>query len=93
MALIIDWVRKNDPELISITLLKSKTVRSHTWINPTHFLNWSNYLGGKNGYTDEADRTGVSLFALGANKDVYALILLGSDSRDADMVKLLKKVK
>ena len=93
LAIIIDWIRKNDPAIIDVTALKIKTVRDHTWVDPTHFLSWSYYLGGKDGYTDEADRTAVSLFALGSRKDVYAVVVLGSASRDADILKLLKKIK
>ncbi len=93
LALILDWIYKNDQEIIRITTLKSKTIRSHTWVNPTHFLSWSYYLGGKNGYTTEANRTAASLFALGKNKSLYAIIVLGSDNRDADVVKLLAKVR
>ena len=93
LILILSWIEKNDPGIISITNLKTKTVRSHTWINPTHFLSWSYYVGGKNGYTDEANRTGLALFDLGANKNEYAIIILGSGNRDADVIKLLGKVK
>ncbi len=93
LALILDWIRKNDPDTLAITLTKRKTARSHTWINPTAFLNWSNYQGGKNGYTDEADRTAAALFALGTLKHAYAVIVLGSDSRNPDVVQLLAKVK
>jgi len=93
LALILDWIRKNDPDTLGITLTKRITIRSHTWINPTAFLNWSNYLGGKNGYTDEADRTAAALFTLGDPKHAYAVVVLGSDSRNPDVVQLLAKVK
>jgi D-alanyl-D-alanine carboxypeptidase len=93
LALILDWIRKNDPEIIDITALKSKTARGHTWTNPTHFLNWSTYVGGKNGYTDEANRTTASLFTLGKNKNIFAVVALGSENRDSDIVRLLEKVK
>ncbi|MBP6858859.1 MAG: D-alanyl-D-alanine carboxypeptidase [Candidatus Pacebacteria bacterium] len=93
LAIMLDWIRENDPTILDITLMKSKTLRSHTWINPTHFLSWSYYLGGKNGYTTEANRTSASLFALGPNKNVYAIVVLGSGNRDADMIKLLEKVR
>lgn len=93
MALIVDWIRKNDPTIIAVTDIETKTVRNHTWINPTHFLSWSYYQGGKNGYTDEADRTAVSLFTLGSRKDTYVVVVLGSDDRDGDEIKLLGKVK
>ncbi|MDQ2933305.1 MAG: serine hydrolase [bacterium] len=93
IALILDWIRLNDPEIIKITSLKSKTVRSHTWINPTHYLSWSYYIGGKNGYTSEANRTSAGLFKLGKNKNIYAVVVLGSDNRDADVLKLMAKVR
>ncbi|MDE2041059.1 MAG: D-alanyl-D-alanine carboxypeptidase [Patescibacteria group bacterium] len=93
MAIILDWIRKNDPDLISITQLKSKTVRGHAWVNPTHFLSWSDYLGGKNGYTPEADLTAASLFRAGAAGDVYAVVVLGSSARDLDEFTLLSKLQ
>ena len=93
MAIILDWIRKNDPELLDIMHTKSMTVRNHTWVNPSHFLNWSNYVGGKNGYTPEAGLTGSEIFTFGANKDVYAVVVLGSEARDNDVVKLLAKIK
>jgi D-alanyl-D-alanine endopeptidase (penicillin-binding protein 7) len=98
MALILDWLRTNDPAILDITLTHSATIRGHTWINPTHFLSWSYYLGGKNGFTDEAGRTGASLLQLGpvqanGKKDVYAIVVLGSDDRDQDVIRLINKVK
>lgn len=93
LVTIIDWIYKNEPEILEITRMKSKTIRNHTWINPTHFLSWSYYLGGKNGYTPEANRTSVSLFSLGKNHYPYAVVVLGSNSRDSDVTKLIRKVK
>jgi D-alanyl-D-alanine endopeptidase (penicillin-binding protein 7) len=93
IALMLEWIRTHDTTIIETTVLKSKTIRSHTWLNPTHFLSWSYYVGGKNGYTDEANRTGASLFAMGKNKNIYAIVVLGSSNRDADVVKLLGKVR
>lgn len=93
LVIILDWILKNDKGIIDITMLKSKTVKNHTWINPTHFLNWSTYSGGKNGYIPEAGLTAASLFTLGSRKNTYAIILLGSRNRDGDELKLLEKVK
>lgn len=93
MALILDWIRKNDPAIIAVTALKEETIRYHTWVNPTNFLSWSYYMGGKNGYIPEAKDTGASLFTLGPSKDVYAVVVLYSDNRDADVIKLLQKVQ
>jgi D-alanyl-D-alanine carboxypeptidase len=93
MVLILNWLRIHDPDIFAITTLKSKTVRSHTWVNPAHFLSWSNYLGGKNGYTTEANRTAAALFRLGSTRNLYAVVVLGSRERDGDVVKLLRMVK
>lgn len=92
LSIIIQWVLKNDPEILDITLLKSKTIRTHTWTNPTHFLNLTSYIGGKNGYTPEADRTSVSLFKIGKYKRTYGVVLLGSSQRDSDTLDLLDEV-
>ncbi len=93
IAILLDWIRLNDPTVLGITELKAKTVRSHTWVNPAHFLSWSYYIGGKNGYTTEAGNTTASLFTLGARRDVYAVVVLGSKNRDNDVTELLKKIK
>ena len=42
-------------------------VRLHTWTNATHFLNLSNYEGGKDGFIPEAGETAASLFTANAN--------------------------
>lgn len=93
LTIILDYLRRNDPTILSVTQLKSKTVRDHTWINPTHFLSLSNYMGGKNGYTPEANRTAASLFTVGKNKDLVAVVVLGSDSRDSDELALLNRLE
>jgi D-alanyl-D-alanine carboxypeptidase len=91
LAIITKWILKNEPELFEISLLKSKTVRTHTWINPTHFLNLTSYAGGKNGYTPEANRTSVALFKIGKQERLYAIVLLDSSSRDSDLLGLLEE--
>lgn len=91
LSIITKWIWENDPEIFDITLIKSKTVRTHTWTNPTHFLNLDSYAGGKNGYTPEANRTSVALFKLGKYERLYSVMLTGSDSRDSDILELLEE--
>lgn len=93
VAIILDWIYKNQPDLLDITLLKTMTIRSHTWVNPTHFLSWSYYLGGKNGYTPEADRTGASIFRFSSTTPTYIVVVLGSQARDSDVVSLVQQIK
>jgi D-alanyl-D-alanine carboxypeptidase len=89
ITIITKWIQENMPDIIAITATKSKTVRVHTWTNPTHFLNLSVYAGGKNGYTPEANRTGLALFKLGTPEKMYAVVLLGSSFRDEDTLDVL----
>lgn len=91
LSIIAKWIMTNEPELFKITLQKSKTIRTHTWTNPTHFLNLTSYAGGKNGYTPEANRTSLALFKLGRANTLYAIILLGSSNRDSDILDLLEE--
>ncbi|MDB5238786.1 MAG: D-alanyl-D-alanine carboxypeptidase [Candidatus Parcubacteria bacterium] len=93
VARILGWIYLHDPTVLGITELKAKTIRAHTWVNPAHFLSLSYYLGGKNGFTDEAANTTASLFTAGPHKDVYAIVVLGSRNRDVDVTELLKKIK
>lgn len=93
MAIVLDWLRKNDPGILAVTAMKSVTINGHIWINPTHFLSWSYYLGGKNGYTDQARMTGASLFKPGSAGDTYAIVVLGSSDRDGDEARLLDRVR
>lgn len=91
LSLIAKWIKDTMPEIFDITLTKAKTIRSHTWINPTHFLSLSSYTGGKNGYTTEARLTNISLFALGNPQRLYSVVLLGSQSRDRDTISVLNE--
>ncbi len=91
ISIIAQWIQDNIPEIFDITRTKSKSIRLHTWINPTHFLNMSAYNGGKNGYTTEAKLTSVSLFSIGSPGRLYSVVLLGSSHRDADVTTVLNE--
>ncbi len=91
LSVIAKWIKENEPDIFDITLAKNKSIRTHTWINPTHFLNLSTYAGGKNGYIPEADRTSVSLFSVGWPREIYSVVLLGSKQRDTDMAAVLNQ--
>ena len=98
-ATILEWIYKNDPRLIAVTHERFATVRLHTWTNSTHFMNLSNYEGGKDGYIPEAGQTAASLFAANANTAAsssparYLVVVLGSQNRDNDVLSLLKKAE
>ncbi len=90
---IVQWLYTSKRNIIDTTRIKTKSVTGHVWVNPTHFLNMSSYIGGKNGYTDEAERTAISIFSLrnnGAAARPIVIIILHSMNRDNDMLAVLK---
>lgn len=95
MVKIVSWIQDNHPEIIEMTLLKNKSIRTHTWTNKIPFLNMSEYAGGKNGFTDEARRTSVSLFSypeLGKDFEKIAIVVLKSADRNKDVLALLHSI-
>ncbi len=92
IAIMIEWIKNNEKEILDITLTQTKMVRTHTWTNPNHLLNLSAYKGGKNGYIAEAGLTSVSLFNIGSPSKLYAVVLLGSKDRSRDTLSILNKV-
>lgn len=95
MVKIISWIQKNRPEVLDITTLKTKNIKTHAWTNKIPFLNMSTYAGGKNGFTDEAQRTSVSLFSypeLGKDFEKIAIVVLKSTDRNKDVLALLHSI-
>ena len=78
-------------------------MRLHTWTNSTHFLNLSNYVGGKDGHIPEAGETAASLFSADTSTAAalnainpparYLVVVLGSANRDNDVLSLLEKAE
>lgn len=86
---IISWIYENEMNILDITAMKTKSLKLHTWTNKTHFLNMSSYIGGKNGYTEEAERTAISIFKTSKGRPL-AIIVLRSNNRDKDVLGILK---
>lgn len=64
--------------------------------NNNKLSKYKGFLGGKNGYTPEAKETTVALFSLPLSEfgeRRIAIILLGSDSRENDVDKILRWLK
>ena len=87
--------RENAP-VMSITRKKIYRAGEHIWVNQTKFTALPNYLGGKNGYTDEALKTATAVFsvkdAAGSERRV-AIIVLKSADRDNDILSILKYLR
>lgn len=99
-----EYIYVEAPHLLDVTRIKQFSLKKHTWTNHNYFLSYDTFVGGKNGYTDEARRTTVSIFELpvkrglgttGASveKRPIAIILLQTDTREQDVARLLTFVK
>ncbi len=101
---LAQYIYKEAPHLLDTTRIKQFSLLKHTWTNHNYFLQYDTFVGGKNGYTDEARRTTVSIFELpikrglgtaGASveKRPIAIILLQTDTREQDVARLLTFIK
>lgn len=97
---LVGYLNQKKQNLLQITTKRSFTNKKHNWSNISQFLHKDDYLGGKSGYTDEAQQTVVSLFSLplgDKNKDTgsrpIAIALLGSKDRYKDVENILQYLK
>jgi D-alanyl-D-alanine carboxypeptidase len=93
LFIMLNWIYKNRPDILAITMTKVKTVGLHDWVNPAHFLNLSSYAGGKDGYIPQAGLTSAALFDITINgrRELVAVIVLDSSNRDSDVLGLLDR--
>lgn len=88
------------PSIYDIARVEEYHILHHDWINNNHFLALSSFVGGKNGFTDEAQQTTVSLFSVplgsaeGGNgsKHIIAIVLLHSTNREGDVATILNYI-
>ncbi len=85
------YIFVNRPDIFDVTRVKEYSILHHTWRNHNKFLSLSNFIGGKNGFTDEALQTTVSLFSVKGK--TVAIILLQSSNREGDVATILKYLK
>jgi D-alanyl-D-alanine carboxypeptidase len=89
LSILGQYLYKYYPEILDITKQKSHQSGRLIWYNSSRFRNDDSYLGGKNGYTDEANNTLISMFELPLGTDSQmrniSIVLLGSDSAEKDM--------
>ncbi|HRZ30140.1 MAG TPA: serine hydrolase [Candidatus Paceibacterota bacterium] len=80
----------NKPDILTITREESYRYRGRTWSNYNNVSLMKYYLGGKNGYTDEANRTLVSLFEVPINNSSSSISQLGDKKNHLLAVVLLQ---
>jgi D-alanyl-D-alanine carboxypeptidase len=93
LVALTNYVYKNYPEILEITHQKSYSSKGRTWFNNSKFRNDKNYYAGKNGYTNEARQTLVSIFELPIGseneKRLINFVVLGSDTAEQDVRDLI----
>lgn len=81
------------PEILKISATKKYTSpQKQTWSNHNAFVDKDNYIGGKTGYTFDAQKTGVFAFTVpiqGKGERPIAVALLRSYNRTGDIAKIL----
>ena len=98
---LMDYLRDNHKEILKITIQKSGSIfelNSNTrrmLSNINEFAGEPNFLGGKTGFTDEAQGNLVSLFTVqqglspAFKNEPVVIVVLGSHDRFGDTKKLL----
>ncbi len=90
---LAQYIYNKYPSIFDTTLVKIFKVGNHTWTNRNAILlNINTFIGGKNGFIDEAKQTTVSLFNISMLKGgqrVVAVVELKSPDKTTDAKKLL----
>lgn len=98
---LVQHIDKNHKDIWDITRVKEHAILKHKWQNGNNQLKKSYFIGGKNGFTDEALKTTVSVFDIPfvlkdkteKQKRKIAVVVLRSNDRDGDVDKLLRFIE
>lgn len=93
LAKLARYIYQSKSYIFELTQEKKHTYKHHVWTNGNKFVNRIDYLGGKNGYIDEAKQTQVALFDLQLSEFVsrpVAVVVLKSDNREKDVETLVQ---
>lgn len=93
---LVRYIWKKDPSIFDVTRVKQFSIKGHTWLNRNPQLPLSGYIGGKNGYIDQALQTTASIFeiptAKGGTRRVV-IVVLKSNNKNNDVIKLINFMK
>jgi len=93
LAVLSSNVWNESPQVLAITKLPYHARNEGGWQNNNPVFTEPGYMGGKSGYTDQANHTLVVFFAedtvLGGSKNI-GYVLLGSNDLESDIKKLRK---
>ncbi len=79
---LTQYISKYREYIFDISTENKKTLGKKTWISNSRFRSDRDYVGGKNGYTDEAQKTQVVLFKEdfeGESRTIVYIVLRSSD--------------
>ncbi len=86
------YIYTTKPFIFEVVAKARHQTAGYTWVNENELLGESYFLGGKNGFTDEAGQTMLSLWSLPLSSEEnrrIAVVLLQSQNRKTDAEKLL----
>ncbi len=93
---LVRYIWKTDPSIFATTRVKQFSIKGHTWYNRNAQLPLAGFVGGKNGFIDQALQTTASIFEIptlkGGNRKVVIIILKSAD-KNGDVNKLIKFLK
>jgi len=89
---LISYINLNRLEIWDITKTKEYSILTHKWTNTNSLARRKSYVGGRNGYTEDADNTSASIFEINIDnqKRKIAIILLKSSDRNADVDAIIR---
>ncbi len=93
---LVRYIWKNDPTIFDTTRVKQFSIKGHTWLNRNAQLPLNGYIGGKNGYIDQALQTTASIFEIPTAKGgvrKVVMVILKSNDKNGDVVKLINFMK
>ena len=92
---LIQYIDKYRNYIFKITKTKRYKLGKKVWFNNSKFRSDGDYYGGKNGYTDIAQKTQIAIFNISFNGNVrkIAFIILKTDDIEGDIYGLKKYVE
>lgn len=89
---LVTHIYTQQKELLDISKTPRYVSETQSWKNHNVFIEKDNYIGGKTGYTFDAQKTGVFAFSVpiqGVGERPIAVALLRSYNRTGDIAKIL----
>lgn len=95
LSLLLRYIYKEKPEILDITRVREFGILKHRWVNGNRLMQKASFVGGKNGYTEEALRTTASIFELKVDgkKRRVGIVVLKSVDKDSDTDRIIRFIE